>query len=202
MQHQTFADDISVYITVENPFTSGTLLNSDLEKINEWSKKWLVSFNPNKTECMTISLKLKKPFHPSLIFDDVHLKDVELHKHLGVTISSNLSWNLHINEILSKAYAKLGLMRKVKYILYADVIWDNIPEYLSLKIENIQLEAARIVTGGNRLASKTLLYKETGWVPLSKRREDHRLILLFKMFYGKVPNYLLNLLQTQLLSNE
>lgn len=215
-----FADDTSVYITVENPFTSGTLLNSDLEKINEWSKKWLGSFNPNKTECMTISLKLKKPFHPSLIFDDVHLKDVESHKHLGVTISSNLSWNLHINEILSKAYAKLGLMRKVKYILdrnslqklyfsfirpvleYADIIWDNIPEYLSLKIENIQLEAARIMTGGNRLASKTLLYKETGWVPLSKRREDHRLILLFKMFHGKVPNYLLNLLQTQLLSNE
>ena len=126
------------------------------------------------------------------------------------------------HKILSKAYAKLGLMHKVKYIHsldrnslqklyfsfirpvleYADIIWDNIPEYLSLKIENIQLEAARIVTGGNRLASKTLLYKETGWVPLSKRREDHRLILLFKMFHGKVPNYLLNLLQTQLLSNE
>lgn len=102
-------------------------------------------------------------------------------------------------------------MCKVKYILdrnnlqklnfsfirpvleYADVMWDNIPEYLSLKIEHIQLEAARIATGGNRLASKTLLYKKTGWVPLSKRREDHRLILLFKMFHGKVPNYLLNL---------
>lgn len=69
-------------------------------------------------------------------------------------------------------------MRKVKFILdrnslqklyfsfirpvleYADVIWDNIPDYVSLKIENIQLEALRIVTGGNRLASKTPQYKE------------------------------------------
>ena len=59
---------------------------------------------------------------------------------------------------------------------YADIIWDNIPEYLVNKIESIQLEAARIVTEGNRLASRHLLYKETGWEPLSKRRENHRLI--------------------------
>lgn len=65
-------------------------------------KTWLVTFNPNKTECMTISLKLKKPFPPSLIFDDVHLKDVESHKHPGVTTSSNLSWNLHINALSNK----------------------------------------------------------------------------------------------------
>lgn len=67
-----FADDTSIYITVENPFSSAPLLNSDLEKINDWSKKWPVSFNPSKTECMTN--KIKKPFHPSLIFDDIHLK--------------------------------------------------------------------------------------------------------------------------------
>lgn len=50
---------------------------------------------------------------------------------------------------------------------YADTIWDNIPEYLSLNIEKILLEAVQIliVTG-----SKTLLFKETGWVHLSKRR--------------------------------
>lgn len=33
-----FADDTSIYITVENPFSSAALLNSDLQKINDWSK--------------------------------------------------------------------------------------------------------------------------------------------------------------------
>ena len=33
---------------------------------------------------------------------------------------------------------------------YADIIWDNITEYLVNIIESIQLEAARIVRGGNR----------------------------------------------------
>lgn len=63
-----------------------------------------------------------------------------------------------------KGLCKLGQIRKVKFLLdrnclqkiyfsfirpaleYAEIIWDNLPEYHSLKIENIQLEAARIVT--------------------------------------------------------
>jgi hypothetical protein len=36
---------------------------------------------------------------------------------------------------------------------YADVIWDNEKQNLINKLENIQLDAARIVTGGTRLTS-------------------------------------------------
>ena len=53
--------------------------------------------------------------------------------------------------------------------------------------ENIQQEAARIVTGENKLASKNSLYIETGWIPLYKRRVDHRLIQLFKIYHNKTP---------------
>jgi hypothetical protein len=34
---------------------------------------------------------------------------------------------------------------------------------LNKKIENVQLEAFRIVTGGTRLVSLNNLYMETGW---------------------------------------
>ena len=81
-----FADDTSLYIAVDNPDTSAVLLNNDLDQINKWSWQWLVSFNPAKTECLTISNKVKKPFHPSVIFDSVHLKEVEFHKHFGVVL--------------------------------------------------------------------------------------------------------------------
>lgn len=64
------------------------------------------------------------------------------------------------------------MLRRVKYILdrpfleYADIIWENILDYMVTKIENIQLLSARLVTFRNRLASMYLLYKETGWDPL------------------------------------
>jgi uridine kinase len=45
---------------------------------------------------------------------------------------------------------------------YADVIWDNQKQNLINKVENIKLNAVRIVTGGGtRLTSHDSLYEET-----------------------------------------
>ena len=67
--------------------------------------------------------------------------------------------------LLKKTYNRLNIMRKSRTFLdrysleknyislirplmeYADVIWDNQKQNLINKLENIQLDAARIVTG-------------------------------------------------------
>ena len=33
----------------------GVIVNSDLSKMYNWSKEWLVNFNPKKTECIIFS---------------------------------------------------------------------------------------------------------------------------------------------------
>ena len=43
-----FADDTSLFIIVEDPYTAAELLNNDVEKIHQWSNQWLVNFNPKK----------------------------------------------------------------------------------------------------------------------------------------------------------
>ena len=60
---------------------------------------------------------------------------------------------------------------------------DNAPRhnFLFNEMEKIQIQAARIITGPNMSASKQLLYLETGWKKLSKRREYHRLVLRKKL---------------------
>jgi hypothetical protein len=60
--------------------------------------------------------------------------------------------------------------------IVTDVIWDNMSMSLNKKIENVQLEASRIVTGGTRLVSLNNLYMETGWEKLKDRREKHKLV--------------------------
>ena len=45
-----FADDTSLYLIVDNPNDTAFLLSQDLNQIQRWSEKWLVKFNPNKTE--------------------------------------------------------------------------------------------------------------------------------------------------------
>ena len=44
-----------------------------------------------------------------------------------------------------------------------DVVWDTKTQIPINKLENVQVEAARIVTGGTRLVSLSNLYIETGW---------------------------------------
>ena len=91
--------------------------------------------------------------------------------------------------ITGKAYKRINILGKSKCILdrkslkkiyfpfarplleYANVIWDNMSISLNKKIENVQLEAPIIVTGGTRLVSLNNLYMEIGWEKLTDRRE-------------------------------
>ena len=186
-----FADDTSLYFIVDNPRESAITLNNDMATIHAWSTKWLVNFNPKKTETMTITRKINKLFHPPLIMNNTIINQVTEHKHLGLEISNDGSCQKHIDLITKKAFTRVNILRKFKYILdrktlekiyltfirpileYADVVWDNKILLLINKLENVQIEAARIVTGGTRLVSINSLYKETGWETLQARGEHH-----------------------------
>ena len=175
-----FADDTSLYVTVDTPQNAADIINRDLEKIHPWSVNWLVNFNPQKMETMVISRKLIKPLHPPLEMNSQILQQGTNHKHLGLFFSNNGLWHDHIDYIVKKAYARLNMLRKVRFKLnrytlekmyfsfirpileYGDVVWDTQTHYLINKIENVQSEAARIVTGGTKLTSIQKLYEETG----------------------------------------
>ena len=86
-----FADDTSLYLIVDNPVTSADTINNDLQIINSWSTAWLVDFNPSKTESLIISRKNNKPLHPDISMNKIIIKNVEVHKHLGLTFSNDAS---------------------------------------------------------------------------------------------------------------
>ena len=62
---------------------------------------------------------------------------------------------------------------------YASVVWDNRNMYEKNKLENIQLEAGRIVTGTARSITLQSLYRETGWLTLADRRIYQKLVIMF-----------------------
>ena len=214
-----FADDTSIYVIIENAQTDANNLNENLTKIQDWSNKWLVRFNPQKTETLLISRKQSHINHPTLFMDTIPIQEVKSHKHLGLTFNSTCQWGEHIDIIFKKASDKLNILRSLKFHLdrkslqtmyfsfirpvieYADIIWDNCPNIYKEKLEKINIEAARIVTGGTKLTSLRLLYQETGWPTLEKRREEHKLIQYFKMVKGLTPEYLTNLIPRQHFDN-
>ena len=68
-----FADDISLSMTVVGPAHVGSILQTDIDKITRWSQKWLVKFNPAKSESLVISRKRFRPDHPSLFMSNIEI---------------------------------------------------------------------------------------------------------------------------------
>ena len=71
-------------------------------------------------------------------------------------------------------------------------MWNNCTKAQSDRLEQLQLEAARIVTSSVKGTQHKhlLVYCETGWLPLSDRCENSQIVLLYKMVNHIVPQYL------------
>jgi hypothetical protein len=60
-----YADDTSLLEVVEDIDIYAERLNNDLQCINEWTRDWQVTINPDKTKSVTFSAKMFKPAHPT-----------------------------------------------------------------------------------------------------------------------------------------
>ena len=137
------------------------------------------------------------------------LENVDNIKYLGVTITNDLKWNMHISNICTKAFRTLvflgrtlfscpqnvkeagnkGMMRPI--LEYGSSIWDPHPDKLQKKLEKVQNRAARFVTRNYvyETWSMTGILGQLKWESLKKRRKDNRLILLYKGLKGKARIY-------------
>ena len=159
---------------------------------------WLVKFNPNKTEIMIFNIRNQQD-ELSFDFDGIVLNSVNKHKHLGLIISSDCKWTKHIDNLIQRTSKQLNVLRKLKFRLkreyleniyftfirpileYSSEVWDNCGQVNSDRLEKLQLEAARIVTGLTCYTSLDSIYREAGWEKLSTRREVKKLCMFYKL---------------------
>ena len=69
------------------------------------------------------------------------------------------------------------------------------------KLDDIQTEAMRVVTGATARSNIQALYMDTKWQKLSERRKVHSLTMLYKIINGQAPSYLSVLLPPRIGSN-
>ena len=85
------------------------ILQSDLEKPEKWSKKWLLNFNINKCKVMNISRAPNLSFCYTL---DNPLESISKFSDLGLNVTNTLSWRTHILKIVSKANRLQGFIKR------------------------------------------------------------------------------------------
>ena len=109
-----FADDTSLSCSSRNFQNLQLNINDGLKHLHEWFRCWLITFNPSKTELLLLSNTFID-FDMQLVMDNFVLKIVDMHKHLGVILSSNNKWNKHVELIIKSAFKQVSYLRKAKY---------------------------------------------------------------------------------------
>ncbi len=98
--------------------------------------------------------------------------------------------------ILSRKSLDIGYFSFIRPIVeYGDVIYDSCSKADLGKLENVQLEAARIATGCKSHASHKQLYIKLGWMKLSDIRESKKLKKLYCITRFNTPQYLIDTLE-------
>ena len=162
------------------------IINTDLVKLKEWAKKWLIKFNTLKIEVMVIS-NIHNDYDIGLRYNENLLTIVENHKHLGLTISSNNRRSKHIDSVIVNIAPLKTMFQLPKRTLnklyctyirplleYASEVWDGCNLSDTSRLEQVQLNAARIVTGLPVFSPLRSLYLETGWETLAERRKTKK----------------------------
>ena len=216
-----FADDTSLFTVVEDSNTAANDMNYDLDLISQWAHTWRMSFNPDPEKQaveLTFSRKKIEIDHPVIRFNNIPVKKVVEHKHLGIILDSKLSFSAHIKSAISKTRKGIGLLKSLSKYLprqtlnelcklyvrphldYGDVIYHIPAKVCDLsqnivlpnlmdKLESVQYSAALAVTGTWRGTSREKLYTDLGWESLSSRRWSRRLTLFYKFVNNLSPEY-------------
>ena len=158
-----FADDCVCYRKIKDEEDT-MKLQSDIDRLGSWARKWGMRFQPVKCNMMQLTRKRIKKIH-ALYTEETDLETVESIKYLGVIITSDSRWNTHVSNVCTKTNRTLGFLRRnlyscpqevkesaykglVRQVLdYASSVWDPPGVVLQEELESVQKRAARFVTG-------------------------------------------------------
>ena len=175
-----FADDTSLFSVVCDMTSSANILNNDLIKINNWACQWKMSFSPDHFKQaweLIFSLKIKKPTHPHLIFNNNKVIQTPYQKHLSMFLDDKLNFGEHLKYIANNVNKSIGLLCKLQNLLprqslgtiykcfirphidYGDVIFDQAyNKSFHEKLETFRYNALLAITGAIRGTLKEKLY--------------------------------------------
>ena len=161
-------------------------LAPDLLILGRWATDWSTSFNASKSSHMLVRRQHGVSSSPELVLDSTAIPAVPCTVHLGVHLSSSLSWFAHVAALLLRVCFKVYVLKRLAHRLgsayvvkrlylslvrpsleYASPVWDACSRADSLSLERVQLSIARaVLRGGRRDLSNVSVLSLIGWPTL------------------------------------
>ena len=182
-------------------------LANGIQRVISWMSSWRLSPNLSKTKIMLFPSQPDVPplLHPTF---PQPIDIVSSHKHLGIFIDSNLSWDPHIDYICKRSSSSLGILSSHCYHLpisckllfysayirpifdYADTAWAGISTTRAEKLEIQHKKVLKILLRKPRMLPSSTLYALAHTTPLSKRRNSHLVTLIHSLKLNLCPPHL------------
>ena len=195
-----FEGHVASDIGIDQSFLPAASFQSqaDLDSISNWSEENLVKLNEEKCNFMVFT-RSQEDFATRLFVNGQNIEKLPATTILGLWITEDLKWERNTKEICRKAYSRIALLTKLKYVgVSIDDLLDiyilmirSLTEYCSVAfhssltvgqatdIERIQKTCLKVILGENYVDYRAAL-EMTGLQSLHDRREDRCLKFALK----------------------
>ena len=205
-----YADDTKIWRKIVSPLDC-SILQTDIDSLNDWAVRNKMKFHPSKCKVLTISSRQPPPI-TSFAYNlgGTSLECVISENDLGVDITPKLTWNMQCDRIYSKACQQLGIVRRNGHVvtdiksrraLYlslvrsqfenCSIVWRPTTVSLTNKLESLQKRAIKWILSEENLSYSPEKYitkcRDVNILPLAKKFDLNDLLFLHKVVNNLVP---------------
>jgi len=210
-----FADDTQFYLSTPISRLGVTIqqINMDIAELLRWSHNCGLTLNTRKTKAIILRSSQNLSNIKSLTIPQITVgTDVITYsdevKDLGVIITSDLTWNRHVNTISSKVHhvlhnlkfrcsflppsVKLSLVNSlvIPHLDYATLVIADLSAYLNTKLQRLQNNALRFTYHSRRDERLAPYRMKANWLTISSRRKFFLGNLTYQIITTSHPSYL------------
>lgn len=159
-----YADDTTMLLSAKNQSDVFRVSNELLDKLSRWSRVNSLTINANKTKAVLFRPR-NRTVHcqHTLKLGNSEIEIVPTVKCLGVVFEQHMSWNAHVDLVLSKLSRITGVLSKLRFCLpksvklvlyramflshlqYCHLVWGTTTQANIAKLSKVQKKAVRII---------------------------------------------------------
>ena len=212
-----YADDHQIYLSFKpSSFSSTqhtiTSVEFTINKMRSFMLKHSLKINDSKTEILAIGTRqqLTKIQNFSIRVGNCNVESKQSALNLGITFDSHFNLKEHITNTRKKCQYHLYRIKQIRPYLnitnteilihsfvistldYCNTLYSNLPKVDLRRLQSIQNQAARIITGARKYDRITPVLRSLHWLPVDKRSVFKTALLTYKTLNGMAPSYMEN----------
>ena len=196
IKHARYADDCTLWVQHPDVHVALHKIQVALGQVEKWANKWGYIFSAPKSQAIIYKRRIRKVKFGPLQRITINGNQIELQssvRFLGVILDQKLMMKQHLEDVKARASKRVsvlkcvaasgkGVDRKILLSIYKSLvrpileyccqIFDGSNNRLVMRIETIQNQCLRIVSGAFRTSPVTALRVECNIPPLWLRRWD------------------------------